>query len=85
METKSLPLPTAGVVDAHYIDGMREIVAYDVSCDGFHARWDTFIRNKKQTVQLCSFACEKKEPFLERCRPLVLAFFRSLESEKENG
>jgi hypothetical protein len=49
MKTEDLPLPKS-VLYAKFIDGVREMLTYDIATDTFLVRWDLVVDNKQYFV-----------------------------------
>jgi hypothetical protein len=43
MNTDGLKLPTSGIAQGRFVEGMREIWIYNMNCDEIRGRWTTMI------------------------------------------
>lgn len=70
MDARTLELPKHFHL-ARYVDGMREVVAYDIGEDLFVARWDTVINGEQCYTAIPLYGRHDLEAALEELRPVA--------------
>jgi hypothetical protein len=83
MDASTLGLPL-GVDKAEYIDGMREVVAYDCINDRYMARWDTVIAGQRHEHFPPVIFGKVFEMWLAQERREARAKFESIEAAHAN-
>ena len=85
MDVSALELPQ-GIAWARFIDGMREIRAYEVSEDCFLWRWDTILAGTQYNYCVKQYTLselqEPAESFAERHRKQAEQAFRNMSATK---
>lgn len=82
MDAGTLPLMD-NVWRAIYVDGMREVIAYDIKTDTFLARWDT-VSNGEQMTHFAykPEAAKPADEWIKHKRQEAKALFEAMEAER---